>query len=819
MNLFNRKSNGKFYGRFWGAFVVFACGVCVAYAGKPIALMGFGTDVNAIKGEVTDQCRYVSEKFTDRWLAPSEYGKYAVLYFGEKLRGEAQGKNWREGEARAAAEKFVAEGGTVIVATTGALNELFGKPNAKQPDPLREKVILIPRSLGRTWANFEKAGKPLSFADDEGNDILTDAGREVKALREEFIAAFAKAKDIEMRPEGEKWASVPLGAPGELKLPDRFPNRPKLGKAPSRKDGLVLLDGSVKAVVALGDCGKEARKLAEELVWHLERMSGIRFDVVDGEPAAGPALVYRTVRCPKGFSRGSAAYFKIWREGDKVYLGGEDTGKSRVTTYVLEALGCRYIWPGETGKIVPKRGKIVLPEIAVEDATPFVIRKMRLYGWPEHVDHPGNRDFWSWHGINDMKFMTTDRPGESDGYEWGHYYGDYYPKYKEQKPQLFALQPDGTRTLHIGSSTERPTFCLSNPELAEITVRRKIEEKNANPSKKALSLCLPDGGTSSPCMCENCRRLDPVNAPKGRFTVFFPMRKSVSYVSLTDRVFDYMNRVAAGVAAVKPDLLLSTYAYSSYTTPPVKTVPHPNLLILSVIGNYSNARDFGMVEKNLAAWSSFGNKTLWRPNAHRGFGVSAPDNFARRMFADISLLAENGIFGFDYDTMSSEWATKPFVYYLTTKAHFNPDRLDFDTIADDYCRMGFGAAAAEVRAYFEAVERASEAGAAANAADREPTLGWTQRVRRQNRLLEQLDFSVLDAHLAKARSAAAGDAAVLKRIARLQFGTDIGKFTTRLRIGRPDKPSDAEKEAFRKMAEAYLAQDPAAFNASRLEYK
>ena len=34
-------------------------------------------------------------------------------------------------------------------------------------------------------------------------------------------------------------------------------------------------------------------------------------------------------------------------------------------------------------------------------------------------DREGNRDFWRWHGINDVKIMTTDRPGDSDGYQWG----------------------------------------------------------------------------------------------------------------------------------------------------------------------------------------------------------------------------------------------------------------------------------------------------------------------------------------------------------------------------------------------------------------
>ena len=789
---------------------------CAAFAGKPIALMGFGTDVKTMKADVTDQSRYAAESFSDKWVEPSEYGKYSVLYFGEKLRGGAQGKNWKEGEARAAAEKFIADGGLVIVAGQSAMVELFGKPNRKKPDPLREKVTFIPSSLGRMKANYAKAKKPLSFPDDAGNDILTDEGRKVKALQDQFVAAFAKAKDIERLPEGEKWETVPLGPAGDLKLPNSFKKRPKLGKPAVRKDGLALLDGATKAVIALGDCGKAVRALAEELAWHLEQMSGAKFDVVDGEPEKGPALVYRLLKCPEGFERGTAAYFKIWREGDKVYLGGEDTGVSRATTYVLEALGCRYIWPGASGKVIPKATKIVLPEIAVEDATPFVVRRMRLYGFPEFRDREGNRDFWRWHGINDAKFMTSEKPGPEDGYQWGHYYGDYYPKYRKTKPELFALQPDGTRTLHLGSHTERPTFCLSNPELVEITAARKIEEFAKNPSKKALSLCLPDGATSSWCMCPKCRAMDPVNAPSGGVTVFFPQRKSVPYVSFTDRVFEYMNRVTEKVAAVYPDKLLSTYAYSCYTKPPVRVKPHPNLLILSVAGSYANAANDGVVEQNLAAWSSFGNKVLWRPNAHGGFRVNAPDNFARRMFGDISLLAENGIFGFDYDTMYCDWATKSFTYYVTTKAHFNPDRLDFESFADDYCRTGFGAAAKDVRAYFDAVERATDAAAAANAADKDPALGWVQRMRRQNRLLEHLDFDALDALLAKARTAAAGDEAVLKRIRRLQFGNDIGRFSAKKRLAKPAKPTAEEESAFRDMVKAYLAEDPAAFKAKKL---
>ena len=399
--------------------------------GRPVALVGFTTDVRGVESEVMKPGRYVYEKFCDQWPDPDSYGRYSVIYFGEKLDGAAKGRNWMSGEARAAAEKFIADGGVVIVGGDYCMRQLMGWPNKKSPDPLRAKIRHMPRLIGRTRANFSKAGKRLGYADDAGNYVLTPEGQQLEQIVSEYRALFASVKGVAKIPVEGRWEAKPLGAPGSLKPPTTFPKRPKLGWPVERRDGLVLLGDGAKAVVALGDCGgsKAVRRLAGELAWHLEKMSGQAFKVVDGEPAKGPALVYRTVRCPDGFARGTEAYFKIWREGDKVVLGGEDTGKSRATTYVLEALGCRYVWAGETGKVIPRKTHIVLPEIAVEDATPFVIRKMRMNRQPAWVDRKGNRDFWQWHGMNDMGLVDTERPGHASGYAWGHYYGDYYAKY------------------------------------------------------------------------------------------------------------------------------------------------------------------------------------------------------------------------------------------------------------------------------------------------------------------------------------------------------------------------------------------------------
>ena len=283
---------------------------------KPAAICGYGSDVHAIVGDIMKPNRYVYEAFVNKWLPPEEFPKYAVVYFGEKLDGEAKGKNWKDDDSRAAIERYLDDGGTVVVAGEYCLRQLMGFENKKTPDPLRARIIHRNRLFGRTRVEYGRAGKSLGFADDAGNFVTTPEGRHVDEIKADYAAIFASVTNLAVHPVEGNWAAVPLGAPGTLELPRKFPKRAEFRQPEKRGEGLVLLDGKTKAVISLGDCGDVVRPLAEELAWHLEKMSGVQFDVVADEPAAGPALVYRKASPPEGFARGTAAYFKIWREGE-----------------------------------------------------------------------------------------------------------------------------------------------------------------------------------------------------------------------------------------------------------------------------------------------------------------------------------------------------------------------------------------------------------------------------------------------------------------------------------------------------------------------
>lgn len=622
--------------------------------------------------------------------------------------------------------------------------------------------------IARLKAQYEAEKKPLGIADEAGVYVLTEEGRKLEELETRLRKLTgeppAKATRTAMM---SGWGLEPLGEPGTLKLPTEFRNKPSLGKAPKRAPGLKLFGGGVKARIFVETSNKSVRALAEEFAWHLSQMTGADFAVETGAAAAakGPAVAFR-------YEDGEKERAHVWREGNVLYVGGTGPGVGHATTYVLEALGCRYVWPGESGKVIPKRSEVTLPEIALDMKPALKIRGVRDYGtgapgsrWyvslcdagfvPEefarqraaaHTDRKGNRGFWRWHGVNDTKSVLG-YTSEEANYRWGHYYGGYPEKYSKTHPEWFALQPDGTRTK---AKMARPTFCMSQTAFSDETAKNLVASFKANRHYLALSACLPDGGYFSPCMCESCRRMDPPNAPKCKIQFFTPYRRYDDYVSLTDRTFDFFNRVAAGVVAEMPGKKVCVYAYSNYCQPPVKTVPHPALVILSVAGNYASPDARNSARQNLAAWSQFGNELLWRPNALAGYRTTVIQNFSRPIFEDMSLFKVNGLVGTDFDCMDDSWSTKGLVYYMLARSFLNPDNLDYDTIYADYLNAAFGPAAGAMRGWFDSL--ASDMG--------------------MPDYIAKLDVAKYGAILARAEAAAAGRADVLRRLRIMRTGLD-----------------------------------------------
>ena len=621
---------------------------------------------------------------------------------------------------------------------------------------------------------FGEQGTEKAYADDQGRLVIFEPGRQGGA---------AKVADASTAGGEEDWGLKPLGAPGTLSVPDAtFAKKPAYRKPRAFAPGIRFWGKDAKGCVVSANAGM--RELAQELAWHLSQMCGAEVACRDTVPG-GDAPVIVVGGAAEGEVRPGESV--IHAQGRRMDVTGQGAGVAYAVTYLLEAMGCRYLWPGPLGKIVPKRAEIILPDLAWRYVPALKQRRMRDYdaferyspklgkalgeAWgidgarfmaaliSNRYDRAGNRDFFRWHGVNDR----SDLPGTWNA---AHNFMDFWQKHGAQHPDWFALQRNGSRRQDLGNLTDRNTLCLSNEGLREQIAHDAIEAFRANRNLSAYSLGLPDGGYMAQCMCRRCRELDPVNARPEKFQAARPTPFEADYVCLTDRVLDFCNAIAARVTREIPSAKFGFTIYSVYGKPPVKVRPHPALVLWSAIGSVVTEEGRAAAHKSLASWSGFGNGLVWRPNTFMQFGVNAPQNFARFVFEDLETFKRNNLIGTDFDCVNHQFATRGLMWYLTAKAHRNPDEIGYDDIVDDYCKAGFGAAAADVRMYFDALERMT---------DRATQLG-----KGIESFVEAFDPPLLAAILTKANRAVKDDAMARKRIDYLRLGLAAGTFEKKL---------------------------------------
>lgn len=631
-------------------------------------------------------------------------------------------------------------------------------------------------------------------ADENGNWVVRD-GKKASG----GIAAAASG-----------WGTEPLGAPGELGSKIDGLKHATYRKPQPFKPGLRLFGKGVKAVIVAPAVGRDdkqrvrdskaaMRRLADEFAWHLGRMTGEEFPV-EGELSkctkpVVPTVVFADEATAKSLGVEVPAepigVGIIRRRGNLLVVTGTRSGQSHALTYMLEKFGCRYLYPGKGGKVIPKGLKeVTLPELDWTYAPDIRFRRLRMAA-PREKDiasdrsgkamrnngmdpvaitkariaarqdeDPANRDFMAWHGISDKEPYSGKggalELGELDGeYGQGHSFRDYYARFSKRHPEFFALQPDGSREqgAKLGRKTDRATLCLSNRELAHVAAQDVIGRLKSSPGIRGASISLPDGGSCSQCMCEECRKLDPVNGVKTTMSFGSPVNATLPIVALSDRYVAFANRVAAEVKAEFPDRYLCCQAYAKYTVAPVRERPDPMLAIFSVAGDYRfyEGRDGALP---FGDWAKFGNRLSWRPNLLRNWFSLMPQNFARSLFSDLRTSAANGVISVDFDCFTDEWGVFGLVYYMFAKGLNDPDGLDYETIESDYFEKGFGKAAKAMKAYWDVAARAQAECRKEKKSTLPPFVIYGKAV----------DFAALEKRIAEARTLAGGDSEILERI-------------------------------------------------------
>ena len=289
---------------------------------------------------------------------------------------------------------------------------------------------------------------------------------------------------------------------------------------------------------------------------------------------------------------------------------------------------------------------------------------------------------------------------------FGHAFTTWNDKYRDTHPEYLALQSNGERgTANKGSRAARfMKLCLSNEDVVDVIVSQYV--KAGKP--KYYNICPNDGYGF--CRCEKCRALDCPQTDDERALKFSKA------VNLTDRYVNFWNRIAKKIVAIRPDVMLDTYAYSCYREPPRRErVAYPDNMCFGMVPSQEDD-NFAQIR----AWKAKGMKHFkLRPNylCYRGW---IPRGYERFFLENFKMNYREGMIGTDYDGAPRGEVTA-FECYAIARAHQNPE-ISFEQIEKEFLSQ-YGKAAPKMKEYFDRVrernEKALYAKQRRNAADKE----------------------------------------------------------------------------------------------------
>ena len=412
--------------------------------------------------------------------------------------------------------------------------------------------------------------------------------------------------------------------------------------------------------------------------------------------------------------------------GDRLYLWGDDKNCPgtlfAVYGFLEKILGVVWPMPGDTNIVAPPATSLRMPEGWSWSYRPPLKSGMMRGGGK--VKKGSATDQYAELAPNALR-RTPDQivQAAEDVKRWklrqkmwirehmpfGHAFTTWNDKYRETHPEYLALQKNGERgTAKKGSREARfMKLCLANEDVVDAIVANYV--KAGKP--KYYNICPNDGYGF--CRCEKCKALDCPQTDDERELKFSKA------VNLTDRYVNFWNRIAKKIVAIRPDVMLDTYAYSCYREPPRRErVAYPDNMCFGMVPSQE--------DDNLAqirAWKEKGMKHFkLRPNylCYRGW---IPRGYERFFLENFKMNWREGMIGTDYDG-SPRGEVTAFECYAIARAHQDPE-ISFEQIEREFLSQ-YGKAAPKMKEYFDRVrarnEKALYAKQRYNAGDKEAVL-------------------------------------------------------------------------------------------------
>jgi hypothetical protein len=358
----------------------------------------------------------------------------------------------------------------------------------------------------------------------------------------------------------------------------------------------------------------------------------------------------------------------------------DERGSFNAVNGFLHRLGVRWYMPGELGEVLPSMKSIPLPKID-ETVRPDMPQRRFSYHGGVH-----GRDTSMWF----MRLGVRDPYGTQDAHGLDT---------MTSRAEVFAAHPDwfamygGKRRFEPRANNQ---LCYSNEELFQETVRY-VRAQFDHFKMSMVSVMPPDGYTAI-CQCEKCQGKDS------------PEREQRGLAS--DYVWGFVNRVAKEVGKTHPNGKVLNCAYGIYSLPPLKIDKLEPNVVVSIVGGRvprnNKPEQQEECRKLRDAWVAKTHNPIINfenyPFIDRGWYLPAftPHAMGESVNAtkgishgeDISLTVRQ-----DPDT--SGIGFNHFQVYFTARMYWGGKNADVDAMFREYCRLFYGPAETEMRAFFD----------------------------------------------------------------------------------------------------------------------
>jgi hypothetical protein len=364
-----------------------------------------------------------------------------------------------------------------------------------------------------------------------------------------------------------------------------------------------------------------------------------------------------------------------------------------VYTFIRDQLGVRWLWPGEDD--VLKQASISIASME-QHYHPQIRARAGLFTKLELGDHKEGPDM-EWARVQRLQLDSM----EIDG---GHGFGHWWEKYSKTNPEFFALQPDGTRSPHPTPNNTK--LCESNPQVWQQWLTEVEEQLRVDPTQRVFNVSENDGYDFGHCVCQDCLAKDH---PDGEKFTFRWRGKQEERPALTDRQVVFANTLGRMLKKRFPDkeLYVQLLAYGYSRPAPIAAVPDDNVIIANV-GNFAmrGKKERETPMKQHAEWAAKAKHIMWRPNLGNPAGLSwgMPDVPITQLAEDFRFAAETQCLGLYFDMFWYHWSTQGPLYYALAHLAWDP-KADVAALMDDYHQRTYGPAAADMKAYWELLER------------------------------------------------------------------------------------------------------------------